>query len=33
VLVLPGELVTRAIEIFPSMGVSLYQFKTISAFS
>jgi len=32
-LVLPGELVTRAIEIFPGMGVSLYQFKTISAFS
>jgi hypothetical protein len=32
-LVLRGELVTRAIEIFPSMGVSLYQFKTISAFS
>lgn len=32
-LVLPGDLVGRAIEIFPSMGVSLYQFKTISAFS
>ncbi len=33
VLVLPGELLGRAIEIFPGMGVSLYQFKTISAFS
>lgn len=32
-LVLPADLVTRAIEIFPGMGVSLYQFKTISAFS
>jgi hypothetical protein len=33
VLVLPGPVVVRAIEIFPAMGVSLYQFKTISAFS
>ncbi|MCK7595604.1 cyclic nucleotide-binding domain-containing protein [Pseudomarimonas salicorniae] len=32
-LVLPGALVERAIEIFPSMGIGLYQFKTISAFS
>jgi hypothetical protein len=31
-LVIPGAVVLRAIEIFPAMGVSLYQFKTISAF-
>lgn len=30
-LVLPGLAVMRAIEIFPAMGVSLYQFKTIAA--
>lgn len=30
-LVLPGAVVMRAIEIFPAMGVSLYQFKTIAA--
>lgn len=30
-LVLPGTVVMRAIEIFPAMGVSLYQFKTIAA--
>jgi CRP-like cAMP-binding protein/MFS family permease len=30
-LILPGTVVMRAIEIFPAMGVSLYQFKTISA--
>ena len=32
-LVLPGAVVMRAIEIFPAMGISLYQFKTISAVS
>jgi len=32
-LVLPGRVVMRAIEIFPAMGISLYQFKTISAVS
>ncbi len=32
-LVLPGSVVMRAIEIFPAMGISLYQFKTISAVS
>ena len=32
-LVLPGAVVMRALEIFPAMGVSLYQFKTISAVS
>lgn len=32
-LILPGAVVMRAIEIFPAMGVSLYQFKTISAVS
>lgn len=32
-LVMQGETVSRAIEIFPAMGVSLYQFKTISAVS
>ena len=32
-LVLPGAAVMRAIEIFPAMGISLYQFKTISAVS
>lgn len=31
-LVIPVAVVLRAIEIFPAMGVSLYQFKTISAF-
>ena len=30
-LVLPAAVVMRAIEIFPAMGVSLYQFKTIAA--
>jgi hypothetical protein len=30
-LVLQGSVVMRAIEIFPAMGVSLYQFKTIAA--
>ena len=30
-LVLQGHVVMRAIEIFPAMGVSLYQFKTIAA--
>jgi hypothetical protein len=32
-LVLSGAVVMRAIEIFPAMGISLYQFKTISAVS
>lgn len=32
-LVISGAVVLRGIEIFPAMGVSLYQFKTISAFS
>lgn len=30
-LVLPVAAVTRAIEIFPSLGVSLYRFKTVSS--